>query len=103
MAIAETAFPIGPRRDGLSNDSRQARSFDPGLAGQITVPTLIVHGTKDRNVSYAQATLAAGSIPHSELVTVRGANHWTTMADPVAQEALHGFLATIASSEPPDS
>ena len=98
MAIAETVFPIGPRRDGLDNDSRQARSLDPRLATRITVPTLIVHGTKDRNVAYAQATRAARSIPHAQLVTVRGTNHWTTMADPAAQEALRGFLAAFASS-----
>jgi pimeloyl-ACP methyl ester carboxylesterase len=100
LAIAETVFPIGPRRDGLSNDSRQARSLDPGLAARVTAPTLIVHGTKDRNVAYAQATRAARSIPQAELVTVRGANHWTAMADPVAQDALHRFLATLAGTQP---
>ncbi len=102
LAIAETVFPIGPRRDGLRNDSRQARSFDPGLAARITAPTLIVHGTKDRNVAYDQATRAARSIPHAELVTVRGANHWTTMADQVAQDALRRFLATVTGAEPHD-
>ncbi|MGD9961360.1 alpha/beta fold hydrolase [Nocardioides sp.] len=102
MAIAETVFPIGPRRDGLSNDSRQARAFDPRLAARITAPTLIVHGTKDRNVAYTQATRAAQSIPHAELFTVHGANHWTTMADQDAQDALHRFLATVAAAEPHD-
>jgi pimeloyl-ACP methyl ester carboxylesterase len=103
LAIAETVFPIGPRRDGISNDSRQARSLDPRLATRITVPTLIVHGTKDRNVAYAQATGAARSIPHAELVTVHGANHWTTMADPNAQDALREFLAAMLRTEPRDS
>lgn len=101
VAIAETVFPIGPRRDGLSNDSRQARALDPELGAQVTAPTLIVHGTKDRNVAYSQATRIAAAIPHAELITVRAANHWTTMADPGAQDALRRFLADLATSEPP--
>lgn len=100
LSIAGTVFPIGPRRDGLANDTRQARSFVPPALLRVTVPTLIVHGTKDRNVSYRQATRAARSIPHARFITVRGANHWTTLADRTAQDALHGFLADIAGSAP---
>ena len=98
LALAGTVFPIGPRRDGLANDTRQARSLAPDVAARVTAPTLIVHGTKDRNVAYGQATRAAKSIPHARLVTVRGANHWTTLADRTAQAALRGFLADIAGS-----
>ncbi|MFZ2016493.1 MAG: alpha/beta hydrolase [Nocardioides sp.] len=93
LAIADTVFPIGPRRDGLANDTVQARSLDPDATARVTTPTLIVHGTKDRNVAYAQATRAARSIPHARLVTVPGANHWTTTADRAAQDALRGFLS----------
>lgn len=98
LAIAETVFPIGPRRDGLANDTHQARSLAPDLAARVTVPTLIVHGTKDRNVAYRQATTAARLIPHARLVTVRGANHWTTLADSTAQAAVRTFLADVADS-----
>lgn len=103
MAIAETVFPVGPRRDGLANDSRQARGLDPGFTARITAPALIVHGTTDRNVPFAQAVLAARSIPHAELVTVQGANHWTTMADPVARDSLRRFLAALDGPGPVDS
>jgi pimeloyl-ACP methyl ester carboxylesterase len=59
------------------------------------VPTLVVHGTKDRNVPVSQATRAAEAIPGSRLVTVRGGTHWTTMADPAAREALRQFLVEV--------
>lgn len=96
LAIAGTVFPIGSRRDGFANDSRQARSFDPGVVTRITAPTLIVHGTKDRNVPFGQAMHAARSIPHARLITVAGANHWTAMADPAAKAALRELLDDIA-------
>jgi pimeloyl-ACP methyl ester carboxylesterase len=103
LAIAGTVFPIGPRRDGFANDSLQARSFDPAAAARVAAPTLIVHGTKDRNVPLRQARHAARSIPHARLVVVPGANHWTTMADRTAQDALHLFLDDIVGSARPDS
>jgi pimeloyl-ACP methyl ester carboxylesterase len=95
LAVAATVFPIGPRREGLLNDTRAAADFDPAAAARVRVPTLVVHGTKDRNVGYAHATHAVSAIPGSRLVTAHGANHWTTMADPAARDALHGFLADL--------
>jgi pimeloyl-ACP methyl ester carboxylesterase len=103
LAIAGTVFPIGPRRDGFANDSRQARSFDSHAVTRITAPTLIVHGTKDRNVPFSQATHAARSIPQARLITVPGANHWTTMADRPAQAALRDLLDDIAGPAPSGS
>jgi 2-hydroxy-6-oxonona-2,4-dienedioate hydrolase len=100
LAIAGTVFPIGPRRDGFANDSLQARSFDPDVVSRIAAPTLIVHGTKDRNVPLSQAEHAARSIPDARLIVVPGANHWTTMADQTAQDALRAFLGEIGGSGP---
>jgi len=100
LAIAGTVFPIGPRRDGFANDSRQARRFDPDAVARVAAPTLIVHGTKDRNVPLGQARHAARSIPHARLIVVPGANHWTTMADLSAQDALRAFLGEVAGTTP---
>lgn len=102
LAIAGTVLPIGPRREGLINDTRSAASYDPTATARVGVPTLVVHGTKDRNVPYSQATRAAAAIPGSRLVTVRGGTHWTTMADLEAQDALRRFLVEIAGSSPFD-
>ena len=102
LAIAATVFPIGPRREGLINDTGCAASCDPTATARVRVPTLVVHGTKDRNVAYSQATRAVGAIPGSRLVTVPGGTHWTTMADPAAREALHRFLVEVAGPGPSD-
>ncbi|WP_157813906.1 alpha/beta fold hydrolase [Microbacterium sp. BR1] len=101
LAIAETVFPIGDRRDGLANDALQARRFDVGSASKITAPVLVVHGTQDRNVPYRHATRAMHSLPHARLVTVPGANHWTTAGDPAAAVALAAFLAGLADGGRP--
>ena len=103
LAIAETVFPIGDRRDGLANDALQARRFDVGSASKITAPVLVVHGTRDRNVPYRHATHAMHSFPHARLVAVPGANHWTTAGDPPAAAVLAAFLADLADGGRPRS
>lgn len=102
LAIAGTLFPIGARREGLINDTRCAASYDPTATARVGVPTLVVHGTKDRNVAYSQATRAASAIPGARLVTVPGGTHWTTMGDPTAREAVGAFLVEVAGSGPYD-
>lgn len=96
LLIAQTVFPVESRRYGLANDADQARRFDAGTLTAITVPTLIVHGTKDRNVPYRQATQAMQSLSNARLITVPGANHWTAPADLRAQAALAAFLDETA-------
>jgi len=39
-------------------------------------------------------------MPHARLITVSGANHWTTMADRSAQAALRDLLDDIADPAP---
>lgn len=100
LAIAQTVFPIEHRRDGLANDAAQAHRFDPGILTAITAPALLVHGTRDRNVPYRQANQAMQSLPNARLITVPGANHWTTPADRTAQAALAAFLEENAGGAP---
>jgi 2-hydroxy-6-oxonona-2,4-dienedioate hydrolase len=102
LALAETVLPIGDRRDGLANDAHQARRFDVRHLAAVAAPTLIVHGAKDRNVPHSHAIRAAQSIPHAQLITVPGTNHWTTPADRTARAALGAFLEQIADGVTPD-
>jgi pimeloyl-ACP methyl ester carboxylesterase len=48
-------------------------SFD--RLGEITPPTLIVHGTEDRIIPAANARLLAERIPQAELILLEGAGH----------------------------
>ncbi len=100
LAIAQTVFPIENRRDGIANDAAQARRFDSGFLPAITAPALLVHGTSDRNVPYSQATHAVQSLPNARLITVPGANHWTTPADRAAQAALADFVEKHTGTAP---
>jgi len=102
LAIAETVFPVTDRRDGLANDARQARRLDADALSDVSAPVLIVHGTKDRNVPYRHALHAMRSLPSAQLVTVPGADHWTTPADASARAALGVFLREIAAGSPQD-
>ena len=47
---------------------------------EVTVPTFICHGDKDRGVEYSQAEQAHKRIPNAELYTVEGGWHILAMS-----------------------
>lgn len=51
---------------------------------KVTVPVLVVHGTKDRNAPYGSGRDWALTLPDARLVTVRGAAHQSWSDDPAA-------------------
>jgi len=60
---------------------------------KLTMPVLIVHGTKDRNAPYAGGEAWAGSLPNARLVAVEGAAHVMWLDDPaVVFAAIRQFL-----------
>jgi 3-oxoadipate enol-lactonase len=64
-----------------------------GRLGEISVPTLVLHGDADRLVQPANATLLADAIPGAMLVWLPGASHvfWTDQPDATVA-ALNAFL-----------
>ena len=62
--------------------------------GTITVPTVIIHGTQDRVVPYANAEVLQKRIPDASLVTLEGAGHlcWIERA-PVVNAHLITMIA----------
>jgi pimeloyl-ACP methyl ester carboxylesterase len=63
------------RMPGTENDIRQSRMpFDYPLE-QISVPTLIVHGTADQAVPFEQARLLAYRMPVAELLPIQDGEH----------------------------
>lgn len=63
------------RVDGTYNDIEIMRTTDHALA-QITAPTLVVHGTADQMLSYADnAKVFAARIPNAQLLTIEGGEH----------------------------
>jgi pimeloyl-ACP methyl ester carboxylesterase/ketosteroid isomerase-like protein len=61
--------------------SINAVNIDPA---KITVPALVIHGTKDRNAPYGSGRECAMSLPDARLVTVEGAAHVSWADDPIA-------------------
>jgi pimeloyl-ACP methyl ester carboxylesterase len=51
---------------------------------KITMPVLVIHGTKDRNAPYGGGREWAMSLPDARLVTVEGAAHVSWADDPIA-------------------
>jgi 3-oxoadipate enol-lactonase len=59
-----------------------------GRLGEISAPTLVLHGTADRLVQPANATLLADAIPGAKLVWIDGASHvfWSEQPDRTVSE-----------------
>jgi pimeloyl-ACP methyl ester carboxylesterase len=59
----------------------------------IAAPTLVVHGAEDVMVPRANGRLAAGRIPHAELVELPGAAHLYPTDEPAADRRIADFLS----------
>ena len=70
--------------------------------GQISSPTLVVHGTVDKLVQPANAELLAAAIPGARLEWLSGAGHlfWTDQTTPTI-DLVNDFLAEAETSPPP--
>lgn len=68
-------------------------------SGVIDRPILVIHGTDDRVVPYANTALTLERFPHAELVTLDGAGHlcWIEEADRVSQ-SIREFVANSTST-----
>lgn len=65
----------------------------PEQARKVTVPVLVIHGTKDRQAPYAGGREWAAALGNARLVTVEGAAHQTWADDPVTvHTAIREFL-----------
>ncbi len=41
----------------------------------LNIPTLVVHGDRDKLLDYANAEALAGLIPNAKLITIKGGGH----------------------------
>jgi pimeloyl-ACP methyl ester carboxylesterase len=102
-ALASSATSLQERRKaGRRNDSIQFDALAvPDLAA-IHCPTLVLHGTADRNVPIAMGELVASGVPGAEIVRFEGADHFMILSH--AEEimrVLFGF-ADLHSGLSPD-
>lgn len=61
---------------------------------EVTQRTIVIHGTEDRVVPYANAELLASRIPRCELVRLEGAGHLALLERPgEVNDAITGFFS----------
>lgn len=87
-----SAWPISRRAAGWRNDIRQFERLALP-AEEITVATLIVHGTEDANVPFAESEHLATSIRGARLYAIEGADHMMPLTREVEVDAaIDAFL-----------
>ena len=83
---ARTLTARTPEQSARRHDAARRHEVRDRL-GEITAPTLIVHGTDDRLATYAGAVLMAQQIPNAELRSIEGGRHGIAVefADEIAR------------------
>jgi len=81
LGLVNSMRPANQRKAGLDNDLKQLEHPIDLPLDRITVPTLIIHGTHDFDVSFYHAWFAAKSIPKAELFPVEEGFHIIPLCD----------------------
>lgn len=75
LELYDTLFPGSLRIEGINNDTEQINNMADFPFTQIKVPTLILHGTNDRNVPFETAKFAANNISNATFIPIEGGVH----------------------------
>jgi pimeloyl-ACP methyl ester carboxylesterase len=70
-----STIPMSVRKSGLDNDLKQLKTVGDYPLEKIKVPTLIVHGTADKDVPITHAEFANSKISNSSLISLKGVGH----------------------------
>ena len=92
--FVRTTCPMSPRMVGLDNDLKQLERVSFTNLKDIRCPTLVIHGTADKDVSFANAEFSASSIPNARLYAIENVGHLVWLGEHVSQmnSELVGFL-----------
>lgn len=93
--IATMSERLSERQAGVDNDLAQLAAITQLSIASIACPTLIIHGTADKDVPPRHAEYAKAAITGSELYWVEGGSHvgfWVADDAPAAQEYALSWL-----------
>jgi pimeloyl-ACP methyl ester carboxylesterase len=94
---AQTLAYRDPEKSGRRHDAARQHEVRDRL-GEITAPTLIVHGTADLLAPYTGATLMAQQIPNAELRSIEDGRHAIAMEfAPTIAPWVREFLGVTAA------
>jgi pimeloyl-ACP methyl ester carboxylesterase len=98
LSLQRSVFDrMASRIAGTDNDIAETRRNMSWPLERITAPTLVIHGTCDRAVPYAQAQSLAARIAGSQLLTIDGGEHvsiFTHRAE--VRSRVDGFLESLS-------
>ena len=69
-------------------------------AGEVSVPTLVLHGSNDRTVPVEWGRELAGTIPTARLEVFDGASHSLVIRDPKARQRVIDFIREVGDTPP---
>jgi pimeloyl-ACP methyl ester carboxylesterase len=89
-------LPMSMRRAGFNNDLRRFPHTSDIAFGQITAPTLVLHGTHDTVVPVHHAQRVAEGVPGAQLRMIEGGGHLCTVThSETALPLIVEFLASL--------
>jgi pimeloyl-ACP methyl ester carboxylesterase len=83
--LMKSMSPGDLREEGMKNDIEQLKIVNDLPLKDIQAPTLIIHGTKDADVSVEDAKFAAQTIPNVELFLVPDGFHVMAITDSIEE------------------
>ncbi len=86
--------PMSPRMIGLNNDLKQVESVTFGDLSDIRCPTIVIHGTADKDVPFTNAEYSTSLIPNTRLYRLENVGHLVWLGEHVSKmkSDLIGFL-----------
>lgn len=83
------------RTFGNDNDMEQFATLPIYPVRDIIAPTLLIHGTADSDVAFAQSEQLAKRMPHAQLVPIEGADHLSVLTNGAAAPTIQRFLRKV--------
>ncbi len=81
----QTTCPLTSRLAGLNNDLKQLQKVSFSNLKDIRSPTLVIHGTVDKDVSFSNAEFSVSSIPNAKLYRLDNVGHVLWLGEHVSQ------------------
>jgi pimeloyl-ACP methyl ester carboxylesterase len=102
LDLYNTLFPGSLRIEGINNDTEQYTRMAKFPFSEILVPTLILHGTSDRNVPFETAAFAAENIPNAQLYKMEAGVHEFFLVRKRQEEFVSIVITFIKDHVPPN-
>jgi pimeloyl-ACP methyl ester carboxylesterase len=94
VKLVWSLWPFSLREAGWRNDNHYYETMELP-SREITVPTLIMHGTEDYNAPFSNSERLAQQIPGSQLHAIEGAGHMVAFSH---EEEVSSLIASSLRS-----